>query len=137
MSNFKPVDSDGFQTGAETVVYACSGCSDAGELADRIARRLALDGKARMSCLAGIGGRVKPLMAAARNARRILVIDGCPSNCARHTLLNAGIAGFDHLALHDIGLLKGKCPATESNIEAGTRAVDAILAQARGSGGSQ
>ena len=44
---------------AGTVVYACSGCSDAGELADRIARRLTREGAAEMSCLAGIGGRVK------------------------------------------------------------------------------
>jgi len=29
-----------------TVVYACSGCSDAGELADRIARRLSREGTA-------------------------------------------------------------------------------------------
>ena len=41
------------------IVYACSGCSDAGELADRIARRLTREGVAEMSCLAGIGGRVK------------------------------------------------------------------------------
>jgi len=53
-----------------TVVYACSGCSDAGELADLIARQLARDGVAEMSCLAGIGGRVKNLVTKAekRNA---------------------------------------------------------------------
>lgn len=38
-----------------TVVYACSGYSDAGEIADRIARHLTRDGPAKMSCLAGIG----------------------------------------------------------------------------------
>jgi hypothetical protein len=41
------------------IVYACSGCSDAGEIADHIARRLTCEGVAQMSCLAGIGGRVK------------------------------------------------------------------------------
>ena len=46
-----------------TVVYACSGCSDAGELADRIARQFTREGAAEMSCLAGIGGRVKSLVA--------------------------------------------------------------------------
>lgn len=51
-----------------TVVYACSGCSDAGELADRIARQLSRDGAAEMSCLAGIGGRVKPLVNRAASA---------------------------------------------------------------------
>ena len=56
----------------KTVVYACSGCSDAGELADRIARRLAGAGVAEMSCLAGVGGRVKPLMNKAAGAEHIL-----------------------------------------------------------------
>jgi len=69
-----------------TVVYACSGCSDAGEIADRIARRLTHDGAAQMSCLAGIGGRVKSLLLKAENAERILMVDGCPLNCAAHTL---------------------------------------------------
>jgi len=63
-----------------TVVYACSGCSDAGELADRIARQLTREGVAEMSCLAGIGGRVKPLVNRAAAAERILEIDGCPLN---------------------------------------------------------
>ena len=66
-----------------TIVYACSGCSDAGELADHIARRLNGDGAAEMSCLAGIGGRVKPLVNRAASAKCILAIDGCPLNCTR------------------------------------------------------
>jgi uncharacterized metal-binding protein len=105
-----------------TVVYACSGCSDAGELADRIARRLSRDGAARMSCLAGIGGRVKSLVMTAEKAERILVVDGCPLNCARHTLQLAGFQKFDHLELHKIGIRKGSCPVTEERISAGVEA---------------
>jgi uncharacterized metal-binding protein len=111
------------------VVYACSGCSDAGELADQIARQLARNGSARMSCLAGVGGRVKPLLHTAKTAERILVIDGCPLNCARHTLLNAGITRFEHLALQDLGLRKGHCPVTDENLSAGVQAAEAQLAR--------
>ena len=93
-----------------TVVYACSGCSDAGEIADRVARQLTRDGAAQMSCLAGIGGRVKSLVMKAENAERILVVDGCPLNCAAHTLKLAGFQKFDHLELHKIGIRKGSCP---------------------------
>jgi uncharacterized metal-binding protein len=112
------------------VVYACSGCSDAGELADQIARQLARNGSARMSCLAGVGGRVKPLLHTAKAAERILVIDGCPLNCARHTLLNAGITRFEHLALQDVGLRKGRCPVTGASIDVGVQAAEAQLARA-------
>lgn len=111
-----------------TVVYACSGCSDAGELADRIARQLSRDGAARMSCLAGIGGRVKSLVTTAEKAERILVVDGCPLNCARHTLRLAGFQNVDHLELHKIGIRKGSCPVTDERIAAGVQAAREMLA---------
>ena len=109
------------------IVYACSGCSDAGELADRIARQLTRDGVAEMSCLAGIGGRVKSLVSKAEKAERILVIDGCPLNCAAHTLRLAGFQKFDHLELHKIGIRKGCCPVTEDLVSSGVRAAGKIL----------
>lgn len=111
-----------------TIVYACSGCSDAGELADRIARRLNRDGVAEMSCLAGIGGRVKPLVNRAASAERILAIDGCPLNCTRHTLELAGFKHFDHLELHKLGLRKGSCAVTEETIGSGVDAAKKLLA---------
>lgn len=113
-----------------TVVYACSGCSDAGELADRIARQLTREGVAEMSCLAGIGGRVKPLVNRAATAERILAIDGCPLNCTRHTLELAGFKHFDHLELQKLGLRKGSCPVTEEKIATGVAAAKAMLSNA-------
>ena len=112
------------------VVYACSGCSDAGEIADRVARRLTREGAAEMSCLAGIGGRVKSLVLKAQKAERILVVDGCPLNCAAHTLRLAGFQTFEHLELHKIGIRKGSCPLTEERISAGVEAARDILAPA-------
>ena len=113
---------------APIVVYACSGCSDAGEIADRIARQLTRDGVAQMSCLAGIGGRVKSLLAKAENAGRILVVDGCPLNCARHTLELAGFKKFDHLELHKLGIRKGSAPVTDERIASGVASAKRILA---------
>jgi uncharacterized metal-binding protein len=113
-----------------TVVYACSGCSDAGEIADRVARQLTREGAAKMSCLAGIGGRVKSLVATAEKAERILVVDGCPLNCAAHTLKLAGFQKFDHLELHKIGVHKGSCPVNEERIMAGVAAAKRILSVA-------
>ena len=111
-----------------TVVYACSGCSDAGEIADRVARQLTRDGAAQMSCLAGIGGRVKSLVLKAENAERILVVDGCPLNCARHTLKLAGLKKFDPLELHKLGIRKGSTPVTDETILSGVAAAKKILA---------
>lgn len=112
-----------------TIVYACSGCSDAGELADKIARQLSREGAAEMSCLAGIGGRVKSLVRKGEKAERILVVDGCPLNCAAHTLRLAGFQKFDHLELHKLGLRKGSCTVTDERIALGVEAGKKILQQ--------
>lgn len=98
------------------VIYACSGCSDAGELADRAARALSQQKLGEMSCLAGIGGRVKPLLHKAEKADHLVAIDGCPLNCARHTLANAGFENVHHLELHRLGIRKGSCPPTEERL---------------------
>jgi len=110
-----------------TVVYACSGCSDAGEIADRVARQLSSEGAAQMSCLAGIGGRVKNLLTTAEKAQRILVVDGCPLNCARKTLELAGFNEFEHLELHKLGIRKGSAPVTSERIAAGVEAAKTII----------
>jgi uncharacterized metal-binding protein len=104
------------------VVYACSGCSDAGELADRIARQLTRDGAAEMSCIAGVGGCVRPLLNKAQGASRVLAIDGCPLNCVANTLRVAGVRDYEHLELHKLGFRKGQAPATEENVRAGVEA---------------
>ncbi len=113
------------------MVYACSGSSDAGELADRIARQLTRDGVAEMSCLAGIGGRVKSLVNKAASAERILAIDGCPLNCTRHTLELAGFKEFEPLELHQLGFRKNSCPVTDDRVAVGVNAARKILADGK------
>ncbi len=99
-----------------TVIYACSGCSDTGELADRAARALSAMKVGEMSCLAGIGGRVRSLVTKAEQAPRLVAIDGCPLNCARRTLELAGFNQVDHVELHRLGFRKGSCPVTSEAI---------------------
>jgi uncharacterized metal-binding protein len=98
------------------------GCSDAGELADRTARALSQKGLGEMSCLAGIGGRVKSLLSKAQKAEHIVAIDGCPMNCARHTLALAGFGTVHHLELNTVGFRKRSCPPTEERIAIAVKA---------------
>ena len=101
---------------ASTVIFACSGAADVGKIGDLSARKLSADGVGKMSCLAGIGGRVKPLMEIAKGAQAILAIDGCPLHCARNTLEQAGFKKFEHLCLAEIGMVKGKTPVTDEAV---------------------
>ena len=70
-----------------------------------------------MYCLAGVGGRVPDILANIPLARKILAIDGCAAECAKHTLLQAGFKDFEHLQLKAVGLEKGQSPPTFENIQ--------------------
>jgi uncharacterized metal-binding protein len=98
------------------VIFACSGSADVGKIADLAARKLTEQSVGKMSCLAGVGGRVKGIMETTRAAQSILAIDGCPLQCARNTLEQAGFTKFEHLCLSDLGMAKGKTPVTEEAI---------------------
>jgi uncharacterized metal-binding protein len=103
-------------TPAAKPIFACSGAADVGKIADLAARKLTADGVGKMSCLAGIGGRVSGIMEIAKSAQVILAIDGCPLHCARNTLEKAGFTKFEHLCLADLGMNKGKTPATDEAV---------------------
>jgi uncharacterized metal-binding protein len=99
-------------------VLACSGCSPAGELADHTARRLQELGVARMTCLAGVGGRVKSILATVNAAPERMMIDGCPLECGAHTLRLAGITEFQHFKLHELGLHKHHREVSSETVQA-------------------
>ncbi len=101
---------------AAQVIFACSGSADVGKIADLAARKLTDAGAGKMSCLAGVGGRVKGIMETTQAAQTILAIDGCPLHCARNTLEQAGFKKFEHLCLSDLGMVKTKTPVSEETV---------------------
>lgn len=102
---------------SSTLIFSCSGAADVGEIADRAARQLTKDGDGKMFCLAGVGGRVDPIMEATRKATRRIALDGCPLDCVRRTLEMADVGDVVPLRVTDMGLDKGESPATDENVE--------------------
>jgi uncharacterized metal-binding protein len=88
------------------LVYSCSGCSSAAQLANAVALKLDRSGIAEMSCIAGVGGGVAPLVKLAHSGRTILAIDGCPLACARACLAQQGVMPDHHLLLNEHGVRK-------------------------------
>lgn len=88
------------------LVYSCSGSSNVAQLANAIAVRLDRTGLAEMSCIAGVGGGVKPLVRKATSGRRIVAIDGCPLGCCERALGNHGVTADRVVRLHERGLRK-------------------------------
>ncbi len=102
---------------APKLIFPCSGAADVGAIADLAARKLAREGDGKMFCLAGIGGRISGIMKTTESAEKILAIDGCPLNCAKNCLEQAGFTKFEHLNLTDLGLIKGQSAVSEENIQ--------------------
>lgn len=92
------------------LVYACSGCSSAAQLANHVAVRLDRTHCAEMSCIAGVGGGVPSLVKVATEAaarqRPILAIDGCHLRCVAHALARHGVVPTQHIDLSDWGVRK-------------------------------
>ncbi len=103
-------------TPAPKLIFSCSGGSDVAELADRAARRLTREGKGKMYCLAGVAAGIEPVLKNTKAAPGIVVIDGCPVQCASKVMQKAGFEGFKQVAIADLGLKKHESPATEENI---------------------
>jgi uncharacterized metal-binding protein len=101
---------------APKLIFACSGAADVGAIADQAARKLTKDGAGKMFCLAGVGGRVAGIMATTASAASILAIDGCPLNCVKNCLEQAGFRNYEHLQLGDLGMEKGATPPTPDAI---------------------
>ncbi len=108
---------------APTLIFACSGAADVGAISDRAARKLTADGAGKMYCLAGIGGRVSGILKTTEEAGKILAIDGCPLDCTKLSLEEAGFTEFEHMKVTDLGLEKGKSPATDENVATVVQAV--------------
>ena len=101
---------------APKLIFPCSGAADVGEIADKAGRLMTKNGAGNMFCLAGIGGQVEGIVETAKSAAKILIIDGCPVECAKLCFDKAGISDYEHMLVTDLGLEKGKAAVTADNI---------------------
>lgn len=88
------------------LVYSCSGCSSAAQMANYVAICLDRSRHAEMSCIAGVGGDVPSLVRIAKSDRPIIAIDGCPLHCVRNCLARHGVQPATHLTLTKAGVKK-------------------------------
>jgi uncharacterized metal-binding protein len=92
-------------------IVSCSGASNTGKFADEVARSLSASGDASMICLAKVAIGDQPLIEKIKAQKsKIVVLDGCPINCAEKLLGREGIADIIHINTTDFDIVKGKTP---------------------------
>jgi len=88
------------------LVYSCSGCSSAAQMANYLALALDRRGHAEMSCIAGVGGNVPSLVKLAQSGRPVVALDGCVLVCVKSCLAKHGVEPAAHHVLSDFGIRK-------------------------------
>jgi uncharacterized metal-binding protein len=111
------------------VVLACSGASNTGAYSDKVARKLMAGGKGKMLCLARFAvdpkftEQSKEELEALGDDGELIIIDGCPINCAEKIMKKSGFLKYRHINTTDFGITKGKTPVTEDKIDEIVRAI--------------
>lgn len=72
-----------------TLVLACSGAANAGQIANQAAMELDRSGAGRMGSAAAIAAGIEGQVRGARAVEQVIVLDGCSTGCARLGLLRA------------------------------------------------
>jgi uncharacterized metal-binding protein len=103
---------------AEIMLFACSGAANVGQISNDAAFALHKEGKARMFCLAGLGGHVQPIIDATKQAKKIVVVDGCQVACAKKIVEHAGFKIDDYIVVTEEGIEKvaGKTEFSEDEV---------------------
>ena len=95
-------------TNGNIMLLACSGGSNVGQLANQAAIELTQEGFGKMFCLAGIGGDLSGFIQSAKDAPRMIAIDGCDVGCAKAILERVEVPLKDYIVLTNLGIEKNK-----------------------------
>ena len=91
-----------------TMILACSGGSNVGQLSNQAAIELTQEGFGKLSCLAGVGAHLSGFVQSARDIENLVVIDGCEVGCAKGVLDQAEVPLRGYLVITGLGIDKNK-----------------------------
>ena len=91
-----------------TMILACSGGSNVGQLSNQAAIELTQEGFGKISCLAGVGAHLSGFVQSARDIDNLVVIDGCEVGCAKGVLEQAEVPLRGYMVITALGIDKNK-----------------------------
>jgi uncharacterized metal-binding protein len=102
-----------FQAGVNThenVIFSCFGGASNTGITSGLAsletvKELGLT-KAAIMCLGGLPTNVKPVLGKTKAAKKIITVDGCPFECSRKIVEQAGFKPTSIVLTRDIGMKK-------------------------------
>ncbi len=89
----------------QTLIMACCGAANVGQLSNKLARELVANGDVSAFCLAGIGAHHRGFVKAATENDTVL-IDGCSIGCGKLIFESAEVPLKKYLILTELGIEK-------------------------------
>lgn len=90
---------------ARTIVVACSGASNVGQISNNVMIELSKRGYGDAYCLAGVGARISGFVETAKAAKTI-IIDGCPVGCGKKVFEQYDIQPTRYIVVTELGIEK-------------------------------
>ena len=91
--------------GTDTVILACSGGSNVGQITNEAAKALTGQGVGRMYCAIGVGAGL-PNFIQTTGEGTCIALDGCAVGCVKRALDNAGLQPQVYLVVTELGIEK-------------------------------
>jgi len=93
-------------TDKKTLIYACSGGSNVGQITNDAAKELTRLGVGKMACVVGLAAHIAAFEDGAREADKLVVIDGCEKACAAIAVKHLGFSPDVQVIATDLGIEK-------------------------------
>lgn len=92
----------------DVLLFACSGGSNVGQIANDAAKALDQLGQGSFYCLIGVGAQLPNFVERIKNeGTTVVAIDGCGVACAKKALQNVGATADAYVVVTDLGIEKG------------------------------
>jgi len=89
------------------IIFACDGAASVGQVGNEVAKDLTNRGVgARMCCTAAVGAGSEVHVNIGKNAKRVIVINGCANKCASKIMEQRGIKVDYEFTISEMGVKK-------------------------------
>jgi uncharacterized metal-binding protein len=106
------------QAGPTRIIFPCAGQANTGQLTNLAAIQLTEEGYGNIACVALLAIGAEGLIANAKEADEVIILDGCPMMCAKKIAAEQGIILGQHIIVTELGIVKsGSRDYTDEDIE--------------------
>lgn len=81
------------------IIFPCAGQANTGQLTNLAALQLTEEGYGSIACVALLATGAENLIKNAKNVQEVVVLDGCPMQCAKKIAAVHGITAGQHLVM--------------------------------------